>query len=369
MFCTELIIIEIVLFLYAHIYPNIKENIGKKALNILFLILYSVIIANRPIKIPDQESYKWVFDIINPYGKYGFDPLGELFSVEYGYLYFIKIFKHFSNNIIFFYFILSFFTVLFFVVGAKLILSDLGINFVNIPILLLLYISYYGTYYGAIACRQALEISLGVFSLGCIVSKRYKTGILSLLLGFTFHRFAILLIIVIFIYLFFNKSVSRKAYYITIFLAIVLLAISSTGILNNLLMKYIPRFIAPFSGSYYGYFRANLEGSTHLALVNVYVCIVGIIVLQLSTSVPKMYKLMNIYFAGIIISIILNTLKGSARIYDHFTVFSIIMLSTCYYTNGLTTDNRSVTVRLNNILIIFILIINNFLFINVVGWL
>jgi hypothetical protein len=306
-----------------------KRNYLNQIMKIVFTVIFSAIIAYRPKAVPDTINYTSVYNLIDIHHKYGFDLVGELYNMEYGFFYLMKMFRCFTSNVHLFYFILTLFTTNLTLYSIdKLIKFLFGID-VNFYILYASYISYYGIYYNGIAIRQGLAMALGIMAIYTTVKKKYIMTIFLLLSAFITHRLAITFTVILLVFfIFYNKKISLK-YYVGVWIltGLYLLLNHSTSI-QLIVESYILKLLRKINIVSYVNWITNNSISFNANFYYCYFWMLGGFCLLAIKVYPQIKVLVNIYFAGIIIS--LMSIPGTNRVYDIFSIFSIIIFSTSF---------------------------------------
>ena len=203
-------LIFITYFLAKFNYSNRKRD--ELLIGAIIVICFSMAMAWRPLYFPDTKGYHEIFRMIDSNKQYGFDPFGEIFTVEYGFLYLMKFVKQFTNNVHIFYFCLNLLTSTLFLYGAKQVTEQvLNMEFNGLAVLAI-YMAYFGMYYTGIAIRQGLSLSLSICCIPLIKKRSYIKVCILLMLSFFIHRLAIINIGVFIIFAFFNQDFGKRKY-------------------------------------------------------------------------------------------------------------------------------------------------------------
>lgn len=326
-FFCNICMLALVLLLYANIYPKIIKY--RESVIISIVIIYSVVIAIGPNTVPDKSGYEFIFSLISITHDYGFDLFDEVYTVEYGFLYWIIIIKTIINDSGFFYFCNTLCTVGVFMCAIKRI--DMMLNLrINRALLLAMYVSYYGVYYNSIAIRQGLAMSMCVLALSYFLEKKYIIAVILLFIGFLFHRLAILGIFTIFCYYFAKKRIiSEKVYFgVLVLLLAKYLFDTSTGI-NPLIYDLLLMVLSILNlDTVYGAWLEDMSGlMSAMSVTNLYVFFLVGCVCWVSRKNENMRPFVFICYTGLLISVLLANMKASCRIYDFFLFYYLIILT------------------------------------------
>ena len=343
-----------ILIFVAYFLGNFNYSKGKREellIGTIIVIFFSVAMAWRPLEFPDTKSYNEIFQNIDMKKHYGFDPFGEILSVEYGFLYLMKFVKRFTDNVHIFYLCLNLLTCSLFMYGAKRVTEQvLNIRFHSLA-LLAVYMAYFGMYYTGIAIRQGLSLSLGICCIPLIKEKKYLKVCILLMLSFLVHRLAITNIGVFIIFIFFHQDFGRKKYFI-VWIACGLYLFFNTSIFLQEMFAGLLSRILPLihMESFLYYITDYMLDVFRISKLNIFLWLfIGILTFY-NNKAWDTKCLLNIVYAGLILSILLYTMKGSSRIYDYFTIYSVLIVG------GVITKVKKNRMKLTNVLIHFSII-------------
>lgn len=331
LFFVFLIAIVLLCFMLGAVAGIKKADRGIKFFAEFVLITaFSLLIALRPEFIPDVASYNEIFYTVDVNAHYGFDFFGEYLSVEYGFLYLMKIFKIFCQNVYIFYFFLTFITVSVFVYGVKGVIYGLTKKHINVPYVMGAYFSYYGIYYNGIAIRQGLALSLCILALYFLIYKKYIRMAVSLVLAFLFHRLSILAVAVLLFYALFKKRGLTLKFYTAVCIICLIYylytAIMGTGgFIYDVAAQVVKLF--GLSESYLGWLSDYSNIPAHISLTNLFICIQGFVLIYLCRYRKPMKLFCGIYVLGMIISVLFSNMSAACRLYDFFTIYSAIIIA------------------------------------------
>lgn len=320
------IFVFITYFIGGILKPNSKDE---KIVYILMTIIFSLLLAYRPEMVPDTKSYKETFDIIQVGKNYGFNPFGEIYTVEYGFFYLMYLFKTIYNDIHFFYFFFNFIIILIFINSCKYLISQLyNIKEISVLTILAIYMAYFGTYYIGIAVREGMTISLLMLCLCKIEKKKYFQVLIIGIIGFLFHRLFVSTIAIFIIWFFGDIKFEKKKYLIVWSVCGGYLFLNNSISIQEKFLGLLWNILPKLGINYYmGYLEDYIISSYKKSFTIILLwLLIGIITIFYNEKHAS-FKIVNIIYCGLIISILLYTLKGSSRIYDFFTVFTIIPLS------------------------------------------
>lgn len=339
----------------------------KNIINFILLFLYSLLIAFRPQTVADTKGYNQVFWMIDPSHNYGFRPFEEIFGVEYGFLYFMKWIKWLWDDVHFFYFVLTFTTAALFLYGSKKILKGQGIERISEPIILSIYMSYYGTYYSAIAIRQGIALSLGVLALAFLIEKKYLKMTGALVAAFLFHRLAVLNGGVILVFLVLKKEIPYKFYAFLFTLPFLYFLFNTDNWIQRTVLYYVPAILRMLRiSNYIGWLEDYTTLEIGLSYTSLYICGVGGLLVLLSLTKPGLKRLLNIYLIGIAVNIVFLIMSGASRVYDFFTIYSVLIAGGAYTKWSRKRNGLFRVKNLINIIILLIIICNLILFFNII---
>ncbi len=293
----------------------------------IIIVCFSVMMAWRPLEFPDTRGYNEIFQRINWKEYYGFDPFGEIFTVEYGFLYFMRFVKQIVNNVHIFYLSLNLLTCFLFMYGAKRVTEHVLNRRFNYLVVLAVYMSYFGMYYTGIAIRQGLSLSLSVCCIPLIKERKYIKVCILFILSFLIHRLAVVNIGVFFIFIFFNQDFGRKIYFIVWSICGLYLLFNTSTFIQEAFAGILSRILPLIHMESFMYYITDyMQDVFQISKLNIFLWLfVGLLTFY-NNKGGNIKCLLNIVYAGLILSILLYTMKGSSRIYDYFTIYSVMIV-------------------------------------------
>lgn len=326
-----------ILFLYACAIAIISNRIKKKDIIILyvfFLIALSFLFAIRPSEVPDFNSYKRIFTIINNLEKYTPNILKRepTTDTEYGFIGIVLLFKIIFGDLYrFFLFLITIvslhITVIYIKKLALLIDPKSHVNYISI---LVLFFPYYGMYYQGIAIRGGIAIMFIIMTLYYYIKKKYFLSMCAVFLGFIIQRMSILALLVCAIYQFFPVLKKRIYYFAAMIMIIVAVICNFTQ--GKILIPLYNLIGIIFSKiftivDYSGYLsRADVNriiDKKRLFVLFVFAALIFFI----NESDIALKRILNLVFASAILIFATLSIVGSERIFDLFSCFSVVILS------------------------------------------
>jgi len=314
---------------------NISKGI-KYFIYIIFMVILAVIIGFRPENTPDTKAYIYGFEnsgyvvnqitMKNLFSRSSYGTWPDWLSVENGYWIIAFIFKKLFNSYHVFFTFSSFFCTFVIVVFLSKIESN-NQTFIN-PIIMVLYIIFYGLMYSGVVMRAGYAIAFGVLSLYCLANKKVIKCIILLIIAFLFHQTAIFYIFVLAIYFIFkNKSSDRfNLFALLISFVLLLCVIFKVGGLTS-------KFFANTIVDYLSYLGIDLDyrnETTYLlgarkTIICISLTMVMLFVYKLKISINR-YILVELLLCEFIIAFF-SGFGSIYRIYDYILIFSIIPVS------------------------------------------
>lgn len=308
----------------------VKGTMEYKVLLLIFVFTFSLVLAYRPTVFPDTSSYNKIYDEIDIHCDYGFDLFGEYLTVEYGFLYFMKLCKILGLSVNLCYFLFNIITIEITLYATQKIIyleSNRSIV-VNQYQLLSLYMSFFGIYYLGIAMREGICLALLFYIIAELKEKKIGRAVIGFMIGYICHRLMVLSVIVILIYFWGDIQFKKKTYWLVWLISgIYILFNTSTRIqsfiasIMTILLPYIR--MESFLGYIEDYFGNTFSFSWLNFIVWIYIGLLTILYFRNDYH----RSVLNIVYVGLIISLLLYTMQGSSRIYDFFTIFSIISVT------------------------------------------
>lgn len=346
----------------AHIYMVDKFDYQSKKIIYCFLIFFeSFLLAVRPMDLPDVTAYKDIFEYVVSGKNYGLNLLTRNYAtgVEYGFIYFIFIFKFLvGNRFRLFLFVISFVTTILMVEISLRIVElsnghglDKKDKYELRTIIVSNIFCYFSLNYQGIAIRQAMSLALCLCFFYYWINHKYIRSIAFFILAFSIHRMSVIFLAVLLIYILFPVIKSKKMYGHILGMSILgYIVISNTGIVSYVMNKF--SIMYSFIFRYIDYSSYLLDNKMIFVLDKKRVLVIllfFLIVYYMNNENVIIGKLYNIYLCGIAVLILTLNIEGSARIYDYLTIFHIPLLALCWLDNKRNFNYK-------NILVIFLVL-------------
>ena len=307
-------------------------------LRILFLyFIFEIVVLN--VKTPDTEAYTQFYQSLGN--------VRSIYNFEYGFVLLSTISKYLlGNHISVLYFISSSicFTITYCACKniAKTIKNIDERRFLTSCIIV--YISYYGLYYNAIALRASFSISLSLLMVSLILKngktlKNLCVILITLIISFSFHNSSFVSVFVILSLLL--PRLSRQAYIIiTLFIITAYYFSISNRLLSVLPFNSIIDVLSTQEIGYgyklIGYINSANETSAKSNFFLLNVLLSFYVLFSYQDNIP--YKFLNLYLSGLLIYALFNFLPSINRISDYFTLYSFLLVSyvvsTCSFTKS-----------------------------------
>lgn len=322
---------------YIKIEPRIKSD-DRKYVMWFLIIIFSVLMAARPLDSPDTAGYVENFYCIEPGQRYPINLLQKYMGYEYGYVYLISFFRVFSNSFRLFFFLTAFAGTSMTVFGLKhlgdKILAKESRVFAPV---FAIYISGFGLLYNGISVRAGLSMGLGVMAVDFILDRKWMRGVLLLFLAFTIQRFSILFLPIIFAIKFLPKF-TRESHVQIWFLGG---AIMFTGLAGKVI-PYLADMINGVSSKFQisGVSSYLMDVSEGIGIRDTYFWFLygGLVVFLFYN---KNYgKYLNVIMLGSFIIVFMYGVRAISRAYGMFYLFIVPLLSVMY-----NEDSGSVNMR------------------------
>lgn len=334
----NILLVSFVLFYYIACIMKMT-NKNRKLFIVISTVLLGILMVFRPLEFSDTISYKMIFDNARTDVNYGFSLFGAkeyTLGVEYGYLWInVLIKKYITTNYRVFFFII---VLVDFFLYSKYI-NQLYKNDVKKKMLILLFtIPYFGFMYLGIVVRAGISICFGLNAFifdkldkDISILKRIIIKIILYLMAISFHRTAILFLLIELIY-YLMPTVSKKIYGIA-WITSGLLLFRPSSFFNKLFINIITKLfsISSILRSYQHYLVGlNERGEVGLRKVFFW-CLGALFFMTIGKDTSKILKkFLNIYILGLFIMSLLQSVSGSSRLYDYFMlVVPVIMVETC----------------------------------------
>ncbi len=313
--------------LYIKIEPKIK-NKDRKYVIWFLLILYSILMAIRPLETADTSGYAQSFYYFQSGQKYPVNFFQKYMGYEYGYIYLIHFFKIFSNSCRLFFFFTAFLGTSLAVFGLKQMSDKIAVKDSGMyaPVFAI-YIASFGFLYNGISVRAGLAMGMGIMAVNLGLSRKWFRGLILMFVALTIQRSAILFIFVFFA-IKYMPALQRKTH-ILIWLTSGLLLFSGYGdklfpYIAEILNVIILRFQMSAFGSYL------LDVNSGIGIRTTYFWLLyGILILFLFYS--KSYrKYLNVIMLGTFIVVFMHGVGSISRAYDMFYLLLVPLLGAMY---------------------------------------
>lgn len=314
--------------------PFIKQK-EKKYLFGFFIVLFSLLMAFRPVETKDTLNYINGFNNAQSLPIYGINLLQKYDGFEWGYIYLNYLFREFSDNYRIFFFLVT-------IVGITLSLYALislsckaGMGEINqFSLIFSAYISYFGILYNGISVRAGLSMGLGLVALEWMLNDKWIKSLAFILLAISIQRAAVLFVIVYFIIRFFPILKMKIHFFIWFVLGIVLFSGGGSRVLIFVL-DILNNIIARFHISGFGAYLAELD--IGVGIRDIYLWLLyGIFIFFICDSQYYM-KYLNVILVGTLIVVFLHDIRAIARVYDVFYLFMIPILAIIYNEKSVLT--------------------------------
>ena len=338
-----LLLISLISFLIFTIneYKFIKNKYYLLLLALLTLF-YCIVIAYRPITIPDTETY------INRYYMMEWDDVltfqvlsrNYLIGFEYGFMVLCLIFKTIGFTAEQFFLILYLLEfILFFKASNNLFKVEEHEN-TNYYTLALLFILIFGLYYQGIAIRSSISIVLLYYAFSILKQKKYLKTIILCLISILFHRTSVVFILGIIPIFLYKKKVSKKILLLLWIIMGITVFFNLFAIFWNVIAEIVNRIDAMFHLNYGIYFinvNNNIGGRIVLSRL-LYWIIYGYSLFYYDEFDENTLPLINTVSIGCVLMIFIGSLTTSNRIYDYFIFYFIPLYHNIL--NKTTKDKR-----------------------------
>lgn len=318
----------------------LSQNQTKRNEKLVFLLvlLMSMIIATRDIKVPDTEGYvEWflkdygIFDFTNsPYEK-GYTIFSRLFHMVFGDFY--QLYFAFIPLLNFYLLSKTSKIICSVITPSKRAKVDSIIVPFNIFFLFIAYFSYYGIYHNAIILRAGVATSLLILSLAFFLRNNNIKDIIEsvfyFLLALSFHT-SVLVCIPMFWLVRHNLNITNALY------KIILIGIFSIYLLSpylNVIMDPINQLFLVLSSSdsselskFEYYDGSSTFVSDGISFKFLYFYLFGWIFFINKTNNHVYNRFMNIYIVGLLVWAIFRPVLWVERITDFYTFFYVILI-------------------------------------------
>ena len=340
------IIIIIIFFLGCFLMIFIERNLKIPFSKWIFIIPFTLMIANRRIEVPDTQPYKEFFLLTDTNIKYFNDS-----GFEVGFQLYSKIIKIFVSKSYTWYFAL--------ITLTNLLIIDFALNrIVNIfkkdrsllPITdfsqetshfeikntytilpLTLYVAFFGLYFNAIVLRVGISLSLLVLTSYFAIkpNKRLTDWLLIfflLVFEYFFHTTALIGILIVLI-LVYSKQLSFKSYF-RIWLVIGLVYFTNImsrlgGIIINFISSLNNLTMLSNKLDFYG--DNSVFNDNRISNKFMFYWLFCFIIIKLIRSGTVFYKYLNVYLTGLAIFAVFRAVLLVERVTDFFLLFSIVI--------------------------------------------
>lgn len=338
----------------------------KVFINCFLVLFFSLMMAFRPMTVPDTLAYTDRYLKMDVFTRY---PVSSMmvtkFSFEVGYVAFNQFIKFFAGN---------FYRILLFVIPAiniglitfasKRIMCHVdrevygmddgrGRKF-NFVLMLCLYTCYFGLLYNGIILRAGLALSLLFCAFAMYMDKKYISMAAFFALAFAFHRMALIGMFIVLIY-HILPALKRK-HYLYIWSSIGIFALIHGGDrLIKFTVSFIQMIFSRVSFLTFSHYLDNLKQG-QIGFKNVFFYLIGLVLLLKEVNSKIYYKILNIYYLGLLVMVFINSIAGAGRIYDYMNIYMVMALYIIYeYSRGEKKDKWYIMltiVLLGNILVI-----------------
>ncbi len=345
-------IIFLIILIFSYKKLNFKYSVYKYS-TIFLIFIYSIIISFRsPELFPDLSEYIRFYNSIEIFNNHS-----ENYSYfEPGFILISRIIKSIIGSNIQIYLaiisliqisILSYglYIIFKYIFNKELELSQnnnaINYSYKALFYSIVLYLPYYGLYYNAIVIRQAFSISILLLAISYYITKKKLLFLLFSSIAITFHYSSAIIVIILCIIFIYNDLIIKKNKKIKV-IKLIIISIILLFIKDNI-MAYFMKFIENKSIYLIDYRRINYiariynEEYTLLAIRNIIVIAKTILLMIIASDLlnnklknfenKKIIRiLIDIYFIGIFLNIVVGSRSYIQRIYDYFYIIFIIII-------------------------------------------
>lgn len=328
-----LLISFLLLIAYAFSRKQTKQN---KAVAFVLVLLMSMIIAFRDMKVPDTEGYvEWYLKDIglldfhnSPYEK-GYTLFSRLFHIIFGNSFQL----YFAVFPLLNFFLLSKSSTIIcneYAVSGKIDSSSTSVPF-SLCLLFLTYFSFYGLYHNAIVLRAGVATTLIMLSLALFLRNGGKAlfwPIIFFLLALSFHTSVIVCLPM---YWLIRHDLSiNGGMYIIVLVGIIIIYLLSP--LFDMIMQPINQLFIVLSSSNYSelskfdyYNGTNTFSNAGISFKFIFYYLFGWIFVASNIRNNTWNRLLNIYLMGLLIWAVFRSVLWVERITDFYSFFYIVL--------------------------------------------
>lgn len=333
-----MIIFEICLFIY--ILFAFLLTIGRMSPVIRHRLLFAGIIfvlfvvTFRPLDVPDTQSYKEIFNMVDINRNYGFVIFGSkeyTTGCEYGFVIFIQFIKRFiSSDYRVFFLIVASIEVL---LCARFIKKICGNDVRKEAYLIYFIMPYFGFIYLCVIIRAGIALTIALNAFAIKRKRSVWIKILLYIIAFSFHRSVMIMLLVEVVYSL--MPIFSKNIYWILWGVNGILVFMNTSRLYSLVLKGLNYVGKVFSFLRYQHYFSNVSiAGRGLTLRIAFFWILGLLLLNSKNETSEEYnKYYNVYIAGLFVMNACSFIDGASRIYNYFMIVLPILLTERYLTN------------------------------------
>lgn len=194
-------------------------------------------------------------------------------------------------------------------------------KFYSYSVILFIMMGYYHSSFNGV--RQHLAMAIGMFALRYILKKDFIKYLICIIIAMMFHKTALILLPIYFII---NIKLSKKHYYISLGLAIIV------GLSSDIIIYQILPIISPYYFNKYVdtiYLSNGIGGITNVIHITMFIIIAGLTIKNLE-KMTKIDKTVNVFLNFSIIGIVLVMLGTQSlllfRLSLYFTEYFIFLI-------------------------------------------
>lgn len=322
----------------------------------------SIVLAFRPLNLPDISNYKDMWRYISPGKIIGFDFFKREYitGVEYGFYYLMSFSKvilgsNFRLFLLLFTIVTLHFTVwILYKIAISVGITTKDNKYNEFIVYLTIYFTYFGICYPGIAIRQALAMPLCLAAFYCFFKKNVPLSILIWILSFSVQRMSVVGLLIPAAYFIIPKIKKRKTIYVVMVIAIILVLLSTmTNIMTHLFQMMGGLYQRIFSYLDYTGYVSSVGLESGIDRKRLLLLLILIFVLLCVKDYDNTTGLINIFLAGIVLMVLTSNISGSSRIYDYLTVIYVPIFGSILYKreyNAIVKIPISILLILNSII-------------------
>lgn len=309
---------------------RVVNNYASKMINVMFVLGYLILVYNRPYFFRDTYYYETIYnkstwELLHNINLLAREPITK---TEYGYVFIMNIFRNLNVSFRMFSVLIAFFMVIVFYKFSQYLSKKINgpdysdDRFNHFLLFFGIYISYIGTFYNFVAIRSGLSLAILLIASYYAMEKKFIRTVIAFIVAFSIQRFAILIVVPIMIFLFWDKKLDQKRFkYIWLILGILIIV---SYFFQNFVFSRIWESVSLMLNGFYDLNTDKQQNTSTTRLLHyISYWASGYLIYKEKSRDILSNKISIIYIIGLGMTVLFSGYTSAYRIIDYMYIFII----------------------------------------------